>query len=355
MFRFAVDEGPTLRDSCGMTQQSLFASAASIVEISGGHLRQQWRVQPKAAFDAWLRTAQYVPVRPGRRNPLPPRDFSDATRRAYGSLFAQYLSHLAALGVHCVAATPENIATFLKALPGRTKGRASVVTVRRALHVIDLAYSEMLRQGLRRDHPVKPLFRRFAQRETSPQTTILLPSQHQALLAWIDAIPRDTFENARRAALLAVAIGCGVCGDELRRLKADQFKLDEIQPVLELPETSAHARALLPFSEHCARTLRDWLNTRRAAGATGQLMFPAAPDRDEPVGLQTLHRYTVAALAAVGRHDRVGAQRVLRATFAVRQLEHADEQQVRIWMRLRTDKMIERYKRSAVRPGLRMV
>jgi len=46
---------------------------------------------------------------------------------------------------------------------------------------------------------------------------------------------------------------------------------------------------------------------------------------------------------------------VLRATFAVRQLEHADEQQVRIWMRLRTDKMIERYKRSAVRPGLRMV
>lgn len=336
-----------------MSQQ---LSIASVLPLPSGNERYLWRTAPQSAFEAWLRTHKYVPVvTDGNKRALPPRLFSAHTQKSYAALFGQFMAFLTARQVHVVDATPRDLAEFLDALPGRVEGKASLVTRRRALNVLDNAYTQIVKLALRRDHPVKPLIgTAYTPTEVSPHSTVLLPSQHEAVLAYIDALPRDTFEGARRAALLAVAIGCGVCGDELRRIRLKQLALGEATPLLTMPACGLRTEVSLPLSDRTARILDEWCQVRAAAGAGGELLFPAAANRDEPVGLQTLHRYAVAALKAAGRTERTGAQRVLRASFAARQLAHGDDDQVRRWLRLRSDKMIERYKRHAVSPDQRI-
>ena len=73
---------------------------------------------------------------------------------------------------------------------------------------------------------------------------------------------------------------------------------------------------------------------------------------DRPLSHQTLHRYVVAALKAIGLETRTGAQRVLRVNLAVRLLERKfwREQKVQHILHLRDDTMVKRYSRHVVEP-----
>jgi site-specific recombinase XerD len=330
---------------------------AAVVALPNGNERYLWRTDPRSAFAAWLRTYLYTPRTPNAQGrTLPKRHFSADTQRSYAAMFGQFVAYLATQEIHLIDADARQVAAYLDALPGRQDGKASIVTVRRTLNMLDHAFNKLVELGLRRDNPVKPLIgTAYTVQEKSPHSSVLLKSQHDELLARIDAIPRTSFESARRAALLAVAIGCGVCGDELRRLKVSQLALGEDAPLLTMPEHGLRTEVSLPLADHTVRILRDWCAVRAEAGARGELLFPAAADRDEPISLQTLHRYAVAALEEIGRTERTGAQRVLRASFAVRQLAKRPPDEVRRWLRLRTDKMIERYQRQVVRPDQRIV
>ena len=251
--------------------------------------------------------------------------------------------------MHLLDAEHTHIDAFLSSLKGRRPdGGASLVTVRRTLNVLDRVYKELVTQDLKRANPVKWLVPKYNVKEVSSDSTVLDPTQHDRLIDYITQMPCDTFEGARRAALLALSIGCGLTGEDLRLMKTTQMKTREQPPYVAMPKTQARPEARIPLPLALEPLLREYLALLASLGGPGELLFPAHPGADVALCGQSLHRYAVAALQAVGVGERVGAQRVLRASFAVRQLAHKSDEKVQTWMRLHTPKMIERYRRLVV-------
>lgn len=324
-----------------MAQLSLVSNIEPLPQLRA---RALWRTSPERAFVLWIRTQTYSP------NPkVGPRYYSAASQESYLALFRLFLRHLDNEGVHLLDAECAHIDAFLSSLKGRQpEGGASLVTVRRTLNVLDRVYIELVAQKLKPTNPVKWLVPKYNVKEVSSDSTVLDPTQHDELIEYVKQLPRDTFEGARRAALLALSIGCGITGEDLRLMRTDQMKMRERPPYVSMPKTQSRPEARIPLPLALEPVLRDYRALLAGHAATGTLLFPTQLGADVAVCGQSLHRYAVAALQAVGVGDRIGAQRVLRASFAVRQLAHKPDDKVQTWMRLHTPKMIERYRRLVV-------
>jgi site-specific recombinase XerD len=333
-----------------VVQQLMLVSSNS--DWSASSARVLWRTAPEQAFARWLRTQTYSP-----RRDLPPRPFAADTQETYRALFRLYLRHLDDRQVHLLDASSDHVESFVVSLKGRDEtGGASPVTIRRSLKVLERVYGELQQQRLTDGNPVRVVRARHTRDEVvSRNSTVLDGQQQAALIAHVAGLPRDTFEAARRAALLALGVGCGITGEDLLRMKVGQLHLQPPMAYVHMPKTATRPHANIPLPEIFEEVLREYLRQRAAAGATGMLAFPSRPTADVPMCPQSLHRYAVAALEAVGIAERCGAQHVFRASFAVRQLAYKDEVKVQGWMRLHTPKMIERYRPLVVRPGDRPV
>lgn len=305
-----------------------------------------WRAAPILAFERWIRITTYE-ARSGRVR----RGYSEASQRAYRSIFGGYVDYLQMNDTSVLEAKPHHVDAFMQNLTGRESGgRASYETTRRTLTLLDLVHTHLSQSRIRAGNPVKPLFAKYTREPDSrPMTTVLTSSQHEALIDHITSIPRHSFTTSRRAALLALLAGCGVTGNDLRTLAAADVALNESPPQVRMPQVGARANATIALADFAVPVVVAYAAYRKQSGVDSKLFFPTTLGRDRPLSHQTLHRYVLAALKAVGLDKRIGAQRILRATLAVRLLAHLPDQDVKEILRLHSDKMIDRYRRHVVK------
>lgn len=307
---------------------------------------QAWNAEPLAAFQQWLRNQVHAPRPPRGAAPRAPRPYSRSSQATYVSLFARYLAHLRSIDATLPHAAPSHVDLFLQGLTGRQNGLAAHETKRRALVLLERVYRELMRLRLAHDNPTKPLFRQYATPPASrAATTVLGAEQLAALCEHIRSLPAETFDQARRGAMLAVMLSCGITGEELRTLALAVVRQDA-GLCIEMPKTATHDRGRLHLGATTAPILERYLQLREQAQVAGPLLFPATPAGTAPISHQTLHRHVTCALDAAGVRDRVGAQRILRATLAVKLLEaQVSREDVRKTLRLYQLDQVERYER----------
>jgi site-specific recombinase XerD len=307
---------------------------------------QAWTTDPLGAFQQWLQSRWYTP-RPARgAAPKAPRLYSASAQRTYLSLFARYLAHLQAGQTTLVAASPAHVDSFLKVLSGRQHGLASHETKRRALVLLERVYAELVRLQLARHNPTRTLFRIYAQPPQSrAETTVLGAEQLDAVREHIRALPVATFEQARHAAMLAVMVSCGITGEDLRHIELSSLRRDR-GLCLDMPRTASRNSGRLHLGTFATPILERYLRARQDEEVRSALLFPSTPAGSNPISHQTLHRYVIRALDAAGVRDRVGAQRILRATLAVQLLQaNVSRDDVRKTLRLYQNDQVERYER----------
>ncbi len=327
-----------------MDQPSLIVDDDVIVPF--GPRAGAWRDDPLHAFQQWIRSTVYIPLSKKRGPVKPPRAYSRSAQSSYFSMFARFLAHLRKQETTLLRATPRHIDAFLKALTGRQEGLASHETKRRALSMLDRVYGELGRLGLVKTNPTKPLFPIYARPPSKrAETTVLGAEQFGALLAYVADLPRGTFAEARRAAMLGVMVSCGITGNELRALEETCVQQDNGLCIV-LPPNEIHTGGKMHLGSFAVPILNDYLALRRQAAVRGPLLFPATTEGTQPISHQSLHRHVVMALDAAGLNHRVGAQRILRATLAVQLLQaNKPVEDVRKTLRLRDVEQIERYRR----------
>jgi hypothetical protein len=327
-----------------MHQASLLRDEAMIVPIAPR--AQAWSNEPLLTCKQWLRAGVYTPRSPRGSGSKPPRPYSDSTQRTYLSLFARYLAHLRGHDVTLSRAAPVHVDAFLKTLTGRQDGLASHEIKRRALVLLERIYAEPIRVRLARENPTKPLFRVYALPPASrAETTVLGAEQLAALREHISALPADTLAQARRAAMPAVMLSCGITGEDLRHIEAAAAGRDG-GLCINMPRTAARDSGRPHLGAFAAPILERYLQRRQEAGANGPLLFAATTEGSTPISHQTLHRYVIRALEASGVRDRVGTQRILRATLAVQLLQpNVSREDVRKTLRLHQLDQVERYER----------
>lgn len=329
-----------------MRQQGFLLGDSTETIVPFAPRARSWRDEPLPAFQQWIRATPYIPRARKGRTAQSPRPYSPSAQRTYLSIFARYLEHLRARDTSLLSAGPKHVDGFLRTLTGRQDGLASHETKRRALVMLERVYGELIRLQLLFDNPTRPLFRIYATVPTTrAETTVLGAEQLSALLAYITSLPRDTFNQARRAAMLAVMVSCGITGEDLRKVEVRHVARDN-GLCINMPKTASRDAGRIHLATFAIPLLERFLELRAQAGVRGPLLFPAAVDGATPISHQSLHRHVVMALEAAGAHQRVGAQRIMRATLAVQMLQaNTPPEDVRKTLRLHQMDQVERYQR----------
>ena len=222
--------------------------------------------------------------------------------------------------------------------------------------ILDLVRSD----GARHDNPAQELLadRDHPARDAPPVT---LNQGDEALVRLaLDEQRKESgdWKDLRDWALLQVVLGCGLKPFEVRRLAVTDLRWKD--PAREEGEVTiavaGHAPAPpreVPVAPRACEPLALWMRARRRAGVTSPALFPIDEAGPEHVGPSEVYR----ACAELLKRANVATSRrgvgVLRATFAVLQLEKGrTEDQVAAWMGLAQPSSIERYRpRNTARSG----
>ncbi|PLZ04128.1 integrase [Burkholderia sp. WAC0059] len=284
--------------------------------------RDDWRLDPRSAFDAWLAAQGFR------------RSSADVYRAQWG-LFLDWLRLR-----HKTLQTVDKptIAEFAAGLDVRKPQRA------RYLRLVERVLDHIREIELASTNPARFIAQdgeaawRNA-RENEP-TGFLTQEERTALVARLAAPPGERtaarrWREARDRALAAVFLGAG-----LKTSDAIALPLNNVDPAARWIEIeSAHPAPArrIPLTSFAVPVLAVWLDERRLAGLPGQHAFPGSPS-GRPMHKATMLRAVddlmeTAGIAAT-RTERA-SPRTLRNTFAAHHFENGmAPEQVGQWLGL---------------------
>lgn len=331
----------------------LFDSPAEAIGGPAG--AADWQSTPLACTLDWLRRQRHdgAPYRP-------------ATLQKHLSIVRRYLASLEARGSSLERADAGQIAGFLNTLEHLQRDGTPALTRHRYLRTLDALHAELVRAGLRPDNPARRLEAQFPAPRTRPLPEALTPSEEARLLAALaqllapEAGPDGDGPDAtqpgwrplRDAAMVAMAIGSGLQPREIVALKCDDLHLDETPPFVTVAGHGRRPQRVAPVSPAVRPLLAAWLSLRAPVGrAASGALFAGTAGGDHALTVRTVHRACEAWLERAGVDRIHKGARVLRGTFAARQLRAGRPARVlRDWMGLALEGSAAAYARNIVNP-----
>lgn len=273
----------------------------------------RWIHDPVGAFRVWQETAA---TGAGHR-PFAPRSVVQ-----HVAMFERFLRHLSAQRVSLATFGPDHVAAFLAELD-RTCAPGTSTRVRYA-KLIDRLGRHLVDAGVRTIHPAGRSTRDLAWPDGEPEPCYLPPDADTALQRHVQPRADDTPADCRNRAIVALLLASGITSAEIRAATGDAPDLDARPAVLSVPRDRARPARRIELAAFAVAPLAAW--RARSALRPSALLFPAP--RGGAMNDMFLLLVVRDALNAIGFHAADMSPRVLRNTYARRQLlaghAHAD-------------------------------
>ncbi|QTD94813.1 tyrosine-type recombinase/integrase [Burkholderia anthina] len=266
----------------------------------------RWTHDPVGAFRAWQETAA---TGAGRR-PFAPRSIVQ-----HVAMFDRFLRHLIAHHVSPATFGPEHVAAFLAELE-RTCAPGTSTRVRYA-KLIDRLSRHLVEAGVRTHRPAGRATRDLAWPDGEPEPCCLPSDADAALQRHVQPQPADSPAACRNRAIVALLLSSGITSAEMRAVTYGALDLDARPPSLTVPRHRARPERTLALAPFARAPLAAWRSMSSDAPASGRL-FPAP--RGSAMNDMFLLLVVRDALTAIGFHAADMSPRVLRNTYARRQL-----------------------------------
>ncbi|WP_416392562.1 site-specific integrase [Burkholderia sp. LFS061] len=239
-------------------------------------------------------------------------------------MFERFLRHLIAHRVSLATFGPDHVAAFLTELE-RTCAPGTSTRVRYA-KLIDRLGRHLVDTGVRTIHPAGRTTRHLAWPDGEPEPCYLPPDADAALQRHVQPRPDDTPADCRNRAIVALLLASGITSAEIRVTTHDAPDLDALPPALSVPRDRARPARRIELAAFALAPLAAW-RARSADAPASVLLFPA-PRGGGAMNDMFLLLVVRDALTSIGFHAADMSPRVLRNTYARRQLlaghTHAD-------------------------------
>ena len=275
--------------------------------------REQWACSPCAAFAHWIGEVHKVAGRFG---------YDTLSREQYQAMWDKFMRHLDTAGLALLSLSPEELAEFLRALPGRAGDGAAASTRRRYLALVDGVFTHLLQQGIVLFNPAMPLKLQpeFAVGDR-PSPATLFWSMSERYREQVLALNVDTWKTQRDQVLMLLPLASGLTTREIAQLRRQDVHPDAHPPVIEVAayrRSPAHAAPIAPWA---LPVLRRWAVTRAALDVPGDTYLPAT-SAGTPLEDSVIYRKIAQVLAPLEFDRAEKGPRSLRHSFALRQLQH---------------------------------
>ncbi|MBN3764169.1 tyrosine-type recombinase/integrase [Burkholderia sp. Ac-20365] len=277
--------------------------------------RQDWLVDPRAAFDAWLAG----------------QNFRNSSADVYRAQWGLFLEWLQARHKNLVTVDMPSIAEFVGGLSIRKPQRA------RYLRLIERVLDHVREIELASTNPARFIAQdgeaEWRNARDNEPTGFLSIGERSALIAYLfspvtDMTSAQRWRERRDRALIAVFLGGGIKTGEARTLSVSCVMTSSPWVVIEASNPLFTRRTrLAPFA---VSVLDAWLDERREAGLPGELVFPASPS-GRPMHKATMLRAVDALIEAAGisqARDARASPHTLRNSFAADLFESGVEPDV---------------------------
>jgi len=277
--------------------------------------RQDWLVDPRAAFDAWLAG----------------QNFRNSSADVYRAQWGLFLEWLLARHKNLVTVDMPSIAEFVGGLSIRKPQRA------RYLRLIERVLDHVREIELASTNPARFIAQdgeaEWRNARDNEPTGFLSIAERSALIAYLfspvtDMTSAQRWRERRDRALIAVFLGGGIKSGEARTLSVSCVMTGSPWVVIEASNPLFTRRTrLAPFA---VSVLDAWLDERREAGLPGELVFPASPS-GRPMHKATMLRAVDALIEATGisqSRDARASPHTLRNSFAADLFESGVEPDV---------------------------
>lgn len=289
--------------------------------------RELWLSAPAMAYQQW---ALYVAT--GQDECA----YSDRTIRQYGAMFGAFCRYLAEHRSTVLSVGADGLSTFLMSVAGRDPGEpglqkaahnewrpAQGSTLRRYTNLIDDVMNHLVKRGYRRENPVLDASRLIAGHYGGSRM-VCMPSDLDGRLRehLLEKMPSETWSDRRTRALLLLLTGAGLTPAQAAPAQLDQFVFDDVVPSFDCPASRGTDGYRVPLAGFCVEPLREWVAQRRREvdpeSAEPALAFPSRYGK--PLSNVSVYNQVAAALREINFHGDDMGPRVLRTTYARRQL-----------------------------------
>lgn len=244
------------------------------------------------------------------------RPFSARSRIQHAAMFERFLRHLTTKSVTLATFGAAHVESFFADV--ETRCAPGTTTRLRYGKMLDRLCRHLVEEGIRTENPVTAMaaFERWP--EDEPVPLFLDVDSDARLQEWVEPAAGDDARALRNRAIVALFLATGISATELRQAQCDHLSVDGIRPHLEVPKRGPRESRRIPLPPFAIDSLSRWRQTREP-DAGDALLFPA-PGRGGMVNDVLLGAVVREALEAIGFRAPDMSPRVLRNTFARRQL-----------------------------------
>jgi site-specific recombinase XerD len=277
--------------------------------------RQDWLIDPAAAFDAWLAS----------------QNFRHSSAEVYRAQWGLFLDWLQARQKNLVTVDMRSIAEFVSGLSIRKPQRA------RYLRLIERVLDHVREIELASTNPARFIAQdgeaEWRNARDNEPTGFLTAVERAALIDYLSS-PVEHLSLAQRwrerrdRALIAVFLGGGIKTGEARTLALGCVTAGSPWVAIEASNPLFTRRTrLAPFA---VSILETWLDERKQAELPGELVFPASPS-GRPMHKATMLRAVDALIEAAGisqSREARASPHTLRNSFAADLFESGVEPEI---------------------------
>jgi site-specific recombinase XerD len=256
-----------------------------------------WQSDPERTFQDWLAQQRFIST----------RQFRESSQETYASMFAWWLSSLAAKGLKLLEATPEDATEFFGS------SEFEPVSRRRYLQLLDRVYQHLRSEkvGWDGENPLKVELRKERELEIP-----LPPGLEEESLAQVIAVLTDItgWKGARDRCAAALLMGAGLRANELINLPTDG--VSDVFQIHVKPNTvhREHTTLILPDGPW-REWYQAWRAERQDLAIPGNLLCPATR-KGTPYSPSGLFRRVSAWLKPLGESLPQNGPNLLRNSFA---------------------------------------
>lgn len=266
-----------------------------------------WLTSPADAYREWQQTDAVGSDR---------RPFSERSRIQHAAMFDRFLRHLLTNNVTLATFDGGHVQTFLTDVESRST--PGTTTRLRYGKTLDRLCRRLVENGIRQDNPVSAMaaFERWP--EDEPEPLYLDVDADARLQQWVLPLRGDDARMLRNRAIVALFLGGGLPANELRLARSSHLFVVGSRPHIEIPKRGSRDSRKVLLPSFAIVPLSDW-QAIRAKSDIDSLLFPA-PRGSGPVNDALLGKVVNEALEAIGFRAPDMSPRVLRNTYARRQL-----------------------------------
>ncbi|MDE1180280.1 site-specific integrase [Paraburkholderia sp.] len=282
--------------------------------------REDWRRDPRIAFDAWLSK----------------QSFRQSSADVYRAQWGQFLDWLTLRNKHLISVDMPTIADFVSGLEIKKPQRV------RYLRLIERVLDHVREIELASTNPARFIAQdgeaAWRNARDNEPTGFLTSAERALLVAHLfspvtNLSPGQRWRERRDRALIAVFLGGGLKTGEAASISVSCLNPGSAWVTVESANPALTRRTRL--SQFAIAIMDAWLAERRLTELAGNLVFPAAPS-GRPMHKATMLRSIDALVDAAGvtklRESRASPQ-TLRNTFAAELFENGVEpEQVGQWL-----------------------